>query len=441
MSANLSEAAVIGACMVDEKAYWQVADLLTAADFTHRGYAALYSEIRDRANAGTTTDAFVIADDRPDLREVIFGDPLEQQWRHSNVRAYAETVQRAAVARRIRQAGQQIAHLSGDDVLGDAQRLIGACAPHVAGGMRHVREFAREAFTALEVRMSATGDLTGLPTGLPELDKVTGGLQPGNLIVLAANPGVGKTALALQIARATAKHEKEVKSGRNVGIFSLEMGGVELSDRLVAAEGRFNGKNLRTPKLMDETDWPLWNLGNTIVSDLPILIDDHADITIDILCARVRQCHAANPFSLVVIDYLQLINPPKADRQDIALGIITRALKILAKELGITILLLSQLNKDFTDRPRLKNLRGSGAIGQDADVVMFLHQPDDSVTDYVELLLDKHRNGERADIALEFIGRYQTFHIATTRPPSIKNSRARTADHYWDEAGAGEVFG
>jgi replicative DNA helicase len=141
-----------------------------------------------------------------------------------------------------------------------------------------------------------------------------------------------------------------------------------------------------------------------------------------------------------VIDYLQLVTPPKADREDIAIGIISRTLKTLAKELGIPIIVLSQLNKDFTDRPRLKNLRGSGAIGQDADVVIFLHRPDETARDYVELLLDKQRNGETADLALEFIGRYQLFQLATSRPAGLKSSRAMTADQMWDSLDSGDSF-
>lgn len=440
MTGSLTEAAVVGGCMIDEKAYWQVADLLTSADFTHRGYAALYSEIRERANAGTTTDAFVIADDRPELREVIFGEPLAQQWRHGNIRAYAESVQRAAIARRVRQAGQQIAHLTGDDVLGEAQRLVGLCAPHTAGGMRHVSEFGRMSFEVMQTRLDATSDLTGVPTGIDKLDDLTGGYQDGDLIVLAALPSVGKTAFALQSVRTGAEFAKAEGKGRHIGVFSLEMSGVQLNDRLIAAAGRFDSKLLRTPKRIEEHEWPRITAGSTIIANLPILIDDHAGLTLDVLCARVRQCHAMTPFALVVIDYLQLITPPKADREDIALGIITRTLKTLAKELNIPIVVLSQLNKDFTDRPRLKNLRGSGAIGQDADVVMFLYRPDDAIRDYVELLLEKQRNGETADLALEFIGRYQLFNLATSRPTGLKHSRAITADALWDGVGDKDTF-
>lgn len=436
MSAQMSEAAVIGACLVDETAYWEVANVIQQRDFSHRGYAAIFGEVAKRAGAGEPIDMFVIADERPELREVIFGEPVQQQWRRGNVRAYAEVVQRAAVARRVRLAGQQIAHLEGDDILGEAQHLLGACEAHVAGGMRHIRDHARDAFRVMEGRLEATGEMSGLPTGIPDLDKITGGLQPSDLVLIAANSGVGKTAFALQIARATAKHLKAESKGRHVGIFSLEMAGAQLSDRLVSAEGRFNGKLLRTPKLMEETDWPRWNLGMTIVSDLPILVDDHADVTVETLCAVIRQQHAMTPFGLVVLDYIQLLQMPKADRADLSLGIISRALKVLAKELNITVLTLSQLNRDFTDRPRLKNLRGSAALGHDADVVMFLHLPDESVLDYVELLLDKHRNGEKADLALEFQGEYQTFRMATARPPSVK-SRARTADQLWDEIDGG----
>jgi replicative DNA helicase len=432
MSASLAEAAVIGVCMDDVKAYWQVADILTPADFSYRGYAEVFSEIRERANAGAPVDMFVIADERPELREVMSGDPMAQAWRRSNLRAYAESVQKAAVSRRVRQAGNQITQLDGDDVLGEAQRLIGACSARVEGGMRHIREFSRMSLDVVEARMQATSDLTGVPTGLPALDDLTGGLQPSDLVVLAALPGVGKTAFALQVTRFAAEHAKKEGNGEHVGFFSLEMSGTQLNDRLIAAAGKFDGKLLRTPKKMEDVDWNRWTTGTSIVSNLPIFIDDHAGITIDVMCARIRQCHAITRFSIIVIDYLQLITPPKADREDIAIGIITRSLKTLAKELGIVILVLSQLNKDFTDRPRLKNLRGSGAIGQDADVVIFLHQPDPAIRAYVEMLLEKQRNGETADLALDFNGKHQTFQQATCRPPSVKNSRAVVADALWD---------
>ncbi len=441
MSASLSEAVVIGACMDDAKAYWQIADILTPDDFHHRGYAAVFAEIRDRALSGRQVDMFVIADERPDLREILAGEPMSHAWRHGNLKAYAEVVQKAAVTRRIRKAGSLIAHLDGDDVMGEAQRLIGACSARVDGGMRHISDFGRMSFHALEERMKATGDLTGVPTGLPELDDLTGGLQPCDLIIVAATPSVGKTAFALQVTRTAAAHAKKEATGKHVGIFSLEMSGTQLNDRMVSSAGQFDGKLLRTPKRMDESDWARWTEGTTIITGLPILIDDHSGITIDVLCARVRQCHAATPFSIIVIDYLQLITPPKAATHALAIGEITRTLKNLAKELGIPIMLLSQLNREAAGvRPLMKHLRDSGSIESDADVVIFLWRPDDAVRDYIEMLLAKQRNGDVADLALEFNGRHQTFHMAKATPPSVKGSRARTADAMWDEAD-GVAFG
>jgi replicative DNA helicase len=437
MSKAFAEDAVLGCCMASPTAYWQVADLLDPSDFTVSANRSLYGEIQRRAREGLEFDPVMIAEDRPDLGDHAYALTTNEGWRGRAVRAYAERVHETAMGRRVRAAGAEIAHLDGDDILGQAQRLIGDCAGRVVTGMRHISEFARESFEDISAKLASSEDLTGIPTGLAELDDLTAGLQPSDLIVIAARPSVGKTAFALKLVRSAAQHCKYKApdgSRRHVAVFSLEMSGKKLNDRLTAALGRFDAKLLRRPKLMREEDWPRWTAGTTLLADLPILINDCHSITIERLCASIRQTHAVTPLAMVVIDYLQLIIPPKAENKNEAVGIMTRMLKGLAKELDIPIVLLSQLNRDAEGkRPTMATLRDSGAIEQDADVIMFIHRPNPDVRSFLELLLAKQRDGEVGELALDVNLAHQEFSVATSIPPSV-NSNARTsADMLWDE--------
>ena len=422
-----SEIAVLGCCLADPKCYWKIADTLEPADFGSRDHHRLFAEIARRAREGEDFDAVTVGDAIPDLQQLAYSCCTNEGWRSGNVVGYAKAVADAAMARRIKRAGLQIAHLDADDPVAQAQRILAACAPRNAGAIKHIGEFLRLSTDDIMRRHASTERLTGIRTGIPALDELTEGWQPTDLIIIAARPSIGKTAFAMQCVLAAAHSDKAAL------VFTLEMSGKQLNDRFTSAIGRVNGKHLRNPKQMPEEDWSKWGSACAEIKDLPIYIDESSGSTVDVICARARQQHAITPLKLIVIDYLTMIAPPKAQSTTDALQIITRTLKGLAKELDIPIICLSQLNRGGEGtRPTFKTLRDSGAIEQDADVVIFLHRPSEAHRDYLELIVAKQRNGPTGDLAINAEMRFMTMTQANRRPEGVESHAATTADAEWD---------
>lgn len=416
-----SERAVLGACMADPQGYWRIADLLTAEDFSDPSLARLFAVIRDHAMAGKACDAVSLMDADPeyaDPRSV--NSPLaiaaSDGWRTANVRRYADQIAAAAVGRRVALAGQRIAHLGGPDPYGEAHRILGACAPRSVSAAKRVREFGRDSFAQLTERFERNEELTGLPTSLPGLDALTAGLQAGDLIIVAARPSVGKTALAAQMTTHAAKLKHPSL------LVSLEMSGVQVTDRVISHLGQIDGMALRQPKRLEESDWPRVSAAMKALHTMPLWIDESSALTVESLCARVRQLHATEKLELVAIDYLTQMTPPKANTTADALQMITRQLKGLAKDLRVPVLLLSQLNRDGAGRPELKHLRDSGAIEQDADMVLFLHRPNPEHKSALELIVAKQRNGDTGTLHLYADYRHMAFTETDAPPPQAEES-------------------
>lgn len=423
-----AERAVLGSCLVDANAYWKIADMLVPADFSRGEHAHLFTEIKARAARGDEFDAVTIGDDVPGLFTLALDCASSDGWRQSNVIGYAQAVAKSAMARRIKRVGAQIAHLEGDDMLAQAQRMIAECAPRNVGAVKHIREYLRMSSMELMRRHNSDDKLTGIQTGIKRLDELTEGWQPSDLIIVAARPSVGKTAFALQCALAAAK------TGKNVLVFSLEMSGTQLNDRITSAIGPVDGRHLRNPKQMPEEGWPRWSNACAQIQNLPIYIDDSSGVTVEVIGARARQQHAITPLSMIVIDYLTLIAQPKAEKVTDALQIITRSLKWLAKELNVPVMVLSQLNRGGEgQRPTMKTLRDSGAIEQDADVILFLHRPSDKHRDFLELILEKQRNGPTGDLAINANMKHMTMTQASSRPEGVSSNAETSADIEWDE--------
>lgn len=381
-----SEAAVLGACLVDPQAYWKIADTLTAGDFSTAEGRDLFDTIARQCREGLPCDGLTIG-------EVSRHGNLAMQvasgsgWRSTNVASYAALVAARAMARKVKAAGQRITQLPDADSYGEAQRILATCAPRSSNAIRSIREYLRESISQMQVRVDAGGNLTGIPTSLPALDDLTAGFQAGDLIILAARPSVGKTALAVQCAIHAAK------AGTPVLFFSLEMSGVQLADRVQAHMSGVDSAKIRTPSRMDEADFSRLFAVAGDIADLPLLIDESSGLAIEAIEARARQTDATNRLGLIVIDYLTQITPPKANSTNDAMQIITRRLKALAKDLRVPVVLLSQLNRAGDAKPGLTALRDSGAIEQDADVVAFLHRPNPEQHRTIELIVEKQRNG------------------------------------------------
>jgi len=284
--------------------------------------------------------------------------------------------------------------------------------------------------------------ITGIPTGLTELDELTNGLQNSDLIILAARPGVGKTSFALTIAANAA-----IDFNKHVAFFSLEMDGVQLAQRLLCSRAQVDQSKLRNGKLnRDEMNKLIAHVAP--INQSPLFVDDNADLGIMELMSKARDLKRQGKLDLLLIDYLQLMKTGKEENRAVAIGAISRGLKILAKELHIPVIALAQLSRKVEEkgreRPQLSDLRESGSIEQDADMVWFVERPyvrthkdDDKYK--AELIVAKHRNGSVKDIPLAFVPEYTTFYDATADDSGSDDG----GDYQFggDDQGGGYSFG
>lgn len=387
-----AEYAVIGALLGANDAFWRVADLLTAEDFTEAMHARIFALVAERMQKGQPADPVTLGE--------IAGDDVARYayqcasdcYAPGNLLTYADLVRKHGEGRRLRAAGQRIAQCDDYDA---AQALLAAVRPAQAQRIKTATDGLREMAEALQRRYDADGSVSGVPTSLASLDALTAGWQPGNLIIVAARPGMGKSAFALQAA---------IAAGRTL-YSSLEMTAGELTERAVANVGDLPHRWIRFPN--DAPDYAGARVTDACkrVVTLPLLIDDSPGLSADAVFSRMRQAHLVEPLRLGIVDHLGLIRRPgKHDPSE--LGQITAAAKQVAKELSIPVLLLCQLNRGLesrTDkRPTLADLRDSGRIEEDADVVIGLYRdeyynPDKNapLAGYCEAIVLKNRSGEK----------------------------------------------
>ncbi|MEK7535801.1 MAG: replicative DNA helicase [Patescibacteria group bacterium] len=339
----------------------------------------------------------------------------------SNIQHYVELVHKKHVLRNLIYAADHISEISYDteadldSVLDRAGKKLMDIASYSKHKFINLKDTLTDAWHRLERLHESKGELRGVPTGFDELDQKLAGLQKGDLIILAARPGMGKTSLALDIARNSA-----LKHGTSVGIFSLEMSAAQLVDRLLAAESRVDSWKLRTGKLSAEEDFGRIRDSLDRLSKAPIYIDDDSYIDILRMKGVARRLKNEHNLGLIVVDYLQLL-VPKRNYESLVQQVteISRALKGLARELDVPVLALSQLNRNVEQRggrPKLSDLRDSGSIEQDADVVMFIHREENDKSDtggrrsnVTEILIEKHRNGPTGVVKLYFDDQKVTF--------------------------------
>ena len=303
---------------------------------------------------------------------------------------------------------------SPDEVLQAAERDVFAIAEkQVKNSLKPIENFVTPLLDRLNNRKDG---ITGVPTGITELDQLTNGLQNSDLIILAARPGVGKTSFALTIAANAA-----IDYHKNVAFFSLEMDGVQLAQRLLCSRAQIDQSKLRNNKLSNEEMRKLITMVAPI-NQAPLFVDDNADLGIMELMSKARDLKRKGNLDMLIIDYLQLMKTGGEENRAVAIGAISRGLKILAKELQIPVIALAQLSRKVEEkgreRPQLSDLRESGSIEQDADMVWFVerqfvrtHKDEDKYK--AELIVAKHRNGSVRDIDLSFVPEYTTFYDAT----------------------------
>jgi replicative DNA helicase len=425
-----AEQAVLGGLMLDERAWERIADKLYEEDFYRKDHRLIYRAIGDLANKNMPCDAVTLGEwfDSKGIAELVGGSSYVLQLANStpsaaNITAYAEIVREKSVLRQLIDAGTEITGdgfqpegRSSQEILENAEQKVFRIAESGARGRKGfvaMRAAVKEAFQILHQRYESKGSVTGLATGFADLDDLTAGLQPSDLIIVAARPSMGKTALAVNMAEHAA-----LKSRKAVAIFSMEMSASQLAFRLISSLGRINQQHLRTGDIQEE-EWPRVTSAITLLSDAKIFIDDTPALSPGELRARARRLKREHDLGLIVIDYLQLMAVPgNKENRATEISEISRGLKALAKELNIPVIALSQLNRSLeqrTDkRPVMADLRESGAIEQDADVIIFIYRDeyynqDSADKGQAEIIIGKQRNGPTGTIKLTFLGQYTKF--------------------------------
>ena len=352
-------------------------------------------------------------------REYIF-ELMESVASSANVPWQLEHLRNKAVLRKLIRTSSDIIRKSmdpastPDNVLQDAERDIFAIADNqIRDTLKPIDNFVTPLLERLNNRKDG---ITGVPTGITELDTLTNGLQNSDLIILAARPGVGKTSFAMTVAANAA-----ITYHKNVAFFSLEMDGVQLAQRLLCSQAQIDQSRVRSGRLNDDEKRKIF-AAVPMINQAPLFVDDNADLGIMELMSKARQLKHKGHLDLLIIDYLQLMKTGKEENRAVAIGAISRGLKILAKELQIPVIALAQLSRKVEEkgreRPQLSDLRESGSIEQDADMVWFVERPfvqthKDEDRYKATLIVAKHRNGSVKDIDMSFVPEYTTFYDAT----------------------------
>jgi len=422
-----AESSVLGGLLLDNTSWDRIGDLLVENDFYRFENRLIFSSISSLINANKPADVITVYESLQNMgrAEEVGGlsylNSLAQYVPSSaNIRRYGEIVRERSILRKLVTASDEIAtHAFNpqgkqvDQILDEAEQKIfniGEEGSRMKQGFQSMDVLTLELMDRIDEMSQNPNDITGVPTGFYDLDRMTSGFQPGDLIVLAARPSMGKTALAINIAEHVAVQEQ-----LPVAVFSMEMGASQLAIRIVGSIGRIDQGHLRTGKLSQD-EWP--KLTETIekLRNIALHIDETPGLTPNQLRSNARRlAKKCGKLGLIVVDYLQLMSGSSSDAGDnrsTELGEISRGLKMLAKELQCPVLALSQLNRGVEQRndkrPMMSDLRESGAIEQDADVIMFIYRDDyynkDSKEPGVaEVLITKHRNGPTGVIKLTFL--------------------------------------
>ena len=420
-----AEQSVLGSMLINKDAIADSLEAVKAHDFYRPAHELIFDAILDLFGRGEPADAITVADElgkRGDLTRIGGQAYLHQLIQSvptaANAGYYAEIVHERAVLRRLVEAGTRIVQMGyaqgeGDiaDIVNRAQAEVYNVAEKRGGEDYHVLgEILDETLTEIEAASGRTDEMTGVPTGFIELDELTHGLHPGQMIVIAARPAVGKSTLGIDIARAAA-----IRHQMATAVFSLEMSRTEITMRILSAEATIQLQDLRKG-LKNQDQWnKLARIMGTI-SDSPLFIDDSPNMSLMEIRAKCRRLKQQHNLKMVIIDYLQLMSSgKKVESRQQEVAEFSRALKLLAKEIEVPVIAISQLNRgpeQRTDkRPQMSDLRESGSIEQDADVVILLHRDrsDPERDGEADVIVAKHRNGPTKDIVLAFQGHYARF--------------------------------
>jgi len=423
-----AEQSVLGGMMLSKDAVADVIEVIRSQDFYRPAHEMVYEAVVDLYGRGQPTDVVAVADEltkRGELSRVgghgYLHTIISSVPTAANAGFYAGIVRERAVLRKLVEAGTRIVQLGYAQDGGDVEDLVNSAQSEIyavserrtSEDYKPIRDIIDGTVTEIEHAVSRDGNLVGVPTGFAEFDKLTNGLHPGQMIVLAARPAMGKSTMALDIVRSAA-----IKHGQAAAIFSLEMSASEIVMRMISAEAQVPLQRLRQGP-MDDRDWQ--KLASTVsaISDAPVFIDDSPNMSLMEIRAKCRRLKQRHNLKLVVIDYLQLMSSGKrVESRQQEVSEFSRAIKLLAKELEVPVIAVSQLNRGAeqrTDkRPQVSDLRESGSIEQDADMVVLLHRDEayDRETPRkgeADFIVAKHRNGPTDTIVVAFQGHYARF--------------------------------
>lgn len=428
-----AEQSVLGGLLLDNAAWDRIADFVSEDDFYRFDHRVIFQHLVKLINAAkpadviTVYEALTTSGKAEEVGGLSYLNALAQNTPSAaNIRRYAEIVRDRGVLRKLITVSDEIAgqafNPQGKEVkqmLDEAESKIFAIAEEGARGAQGFQEI-QPLLTQVVERIDELynrdnpNDITGVPTGFIDLDRMTSGLQPGDLVIVAGRPSMGKTAFSINIGENVA-----IESGLPVAVFSMEMGGTQLAMRMLGSVGRLDQHRLRTGRLNDE-DWPRLTHAIQKMNNAQIFIDETPALNAIELRARARRLsRQCGKLGLIIIDYLQLMSATSAgENRATEISEISRGLKGLAKELNCPVIALSQLNRSLEQRPNkrpvMSDLRESGAIEQDADVILFIYRdevynPDSQDKGTSEIIIGKQRNGPIGTVRLTFLGQYTKF--------------------------------
>jgi replicative DNA helicase len=428
-----AEQSVLGGMLLDNEAVDRIGDVLAPNDFYSDAHRLIYDHATRLVADGRPADVVTVAESLQGLQKLDYvgglaylGALVQNVPTAANIRHYAAIVRERSVLRQLAATAGDIADLAYNpmgrtarDVLDQAETRVMHIAEQGARGQQQFREIGTllsEVVERIEALYSRDdpSEVTGVPTGFSDLDRMTSGLQPGDLVVVAGRPSMGKTALAVNIGEHVA-----LAAGLPVVIFSMEMGATQLAMRLIGSVGKLDQHKLRTGRLSSE-DWEKLTVALGRLNDAPILIDETPALTAMEVRSRARRMRKQyGKLGLIIVDYLQLMQASSTgENRATEISEISRGMKALAKELQVPVMALSQLNRSLEQRPNkrpvMSDLRESGAIEQDADVILFIYRdevynPDSPDKGTAEIIIGKQRNGPIGTVRLTFLGEYTRF--------------------------------
>ncbi len=426
-----AEQSLLGGLMLENSTWEQVGDIVAEGDFYRKDHRLIFQAIRHLADENTPFDVVTLSewlDKRNELQTVgglsYLGTLANNTPSAANIKAYANIIRERSVLRQLIKVGTDISDSAfntegrtTEELLDNAERAVFEIAEQGAnnkGGFAAINDVLVDVVDRIDLLFNQAGSITGLSTGYDDLDEMTSGLQEGDLIIVAGRPSMGKTTFSMNIAEHAA-----MTSGKPVAVFSMEMPAESLAMRMLSSLGRIDQHKIRSGQL-DDDDWPRLTSAIGLLQEKPLFIDDTPALSPNELRTRCRRLvREHGPLGLIVIDYLQLMQVPGINENRTAeISEISRALKAVAKELNVPVIALSQLNRSLEQRPDkrpvMSDLRESGAIEQDADVIIFIYRdevynPESEAKGTAEILIRKQRNGPIGSLRLTFLGKYTRF--------------------------------